>query len=125
MALSLPVSHGLFHQVQEGLRHIKGNRFTLTHGVQYYSAYIRWLATYMDDHPTQIFELVPLNPTVDVYHDASGEIFGGIFLPGPAVVSRVIQQHPSAALTSQDPVHRDVIEVKTLPGMVVCRPCAQ
>ena len=51
---------------------------------------------------THLFELVPLTPILDGYHDSYGRMCGGVVLPGPSAVPRVLQKHPSAALPSKD-----------------------
>ena len=56
----------------------------------------------MAEGPTRLFELVPLTPTLDGYHDSSGRMCGGVVLPGPSAVPRVLQKHPSASLPSKE-----------------------
>ena len=91
MLLTLPGSHGFFSQMQEDLRHVNGKRVTLTWGVHEALADFQWLAEDMASCPTRLFELVPLTPTLDGYHDSSGRMFGGVVLPGPSAVPRVLQ----------------------------------
>ena len=62
----------------------------------------QWLAEDMASRPTRLFELVPLTPTLDGYHDSSGRMCGGVVLTGPSAVPRVLQKQPSAALTSKE-----------------------
>ena len=47
---------------------------------------------------------MPLQPTLDGYHDASGYMCGGSVLPGPTVVLRTPQMQPRSAATSPEPV---------------------
>ena len=62
----------------------------------------QWLAEDMASRPTLLFELVPLTPTLDGYHDSSGRMCGGVLLHGPSAALRVLQKQPSAALPSKD-----------------------
>ena len=50
-----------------------------------------------------MYELVPLCPTVDGYHDASGYMCGGVVLPGPTTTPRTLLPQPSAARPSPNP----------------------
>ena len=45
---------------------------------------------------------MPLTPTLDGYHDSSGRMCGGVVLPGPSAVHRVLQKQPSTALPSKE-----------------------
>ena len=88
--------------MQEVLRHVKGKRFTLTWGVHEELAGFKCLAEDMASRPTRLFELVPLTPNLDGYHDSSGRMCWGMVLPGPSAVPCVLQKQPSAALPSKD-----------------------
>ena len=81
MALALPRARGLFSQMQEALFHVKVKRVTLSAGVHEDLDNFKWLANDVAKRPTEIYELVPLRPTVDGYHDASGYMCGGMVLP--------------------------------------------
>ena len=50
-----------------------------------------------------MYELFPLHPTVDGYHDASGYMCGGVVLPGPTATQRTFTPQPSAARPSTNP----------------------
>ena len=89
IALNLPVAHFLFSHIQKAFRHVKGNRVTLTHGVQEALAYFQWLATDMDARPMWLYKISPLTLTVDGYHDAS-ELCGDVVLPGTSIVLLVL-----------------------------------
>ena len=102
MLLALPGSRGIFSQMQEALCHVNGKRVTITRGVHEALADFQWLAKDMASHPTRLFELVPLTPTLDRYHDSSGRMCGGVVLPGPSAIPRVLQNQPSADLPSKD-----------------------
>ena len=81
MALALPGACGLFSQIQEALCHVKGKRVTLSPGVHDALDDFKWLAEDVAKWPTRMYKLVPLHPTVDSYHDASGYMCGGVVLP--------------------------------------------
>ena len=103
MALALPGDHGLFSQMQEALCHVKGKRVTLSPGVHDALDDFKWLAEDVANRPTQMYELVPLHPTVDGYHDASGYMCGGVVLPGPTATPITLPPQPSAARPSPNP----------------------
>ena len=50
-----------------------------------------------------MYELVPLRPTVDGYHDASGYMCGDVVLPEPTATPRTLPPQPSAARPSPNP----------------------
>ena len=87
--------------MREALRHVNGKRATLTRGVHKALADFQWLAEDMASCPTRLFELVPLTPTLNGYHDSSGRMCGGVVLPGPSAVPRFLHNQPSAALPSK------------------------
>ena len=103
MALALPGARGLFSQIQEALFRVKVKRVTLSKGVHEALADFRWLAEYVANRPTRIYELVLLQPTVNSYHDASGYMCGGVVLPGPTSVPRILPSYPSVAGPSPNP----------------------
>ena len=72
MALALPVARVLFSQMQKALCHVKGKRVTLYTGVYEALDEFKWLAYDVAKRLTRMYELVPLRPTVDGYHNASG-----------------------------------------------------
>ena len=82
MALSLPGARGLFSQMQEALCHIKGKSITLSTGVHEALDDFKWPAENVAKRPTWMYELVPLRPTMDGYHDSSGYVYGGLVHPG-------------------------------------------
>ena len=88
MALALPGARGMFSQMQEALFHVKGKRVTLSTGVYVALAEFKWLAEDVANRPTRMYELVPLRPTVDGYHNASGYMNGGVVLPGTTDIPR-------------------------------------
>ena len=86
MALALPSARGLFSQMQEALCHFKGKRVTLSTGVHEALEDFKWLDKDVANRPTRMYDLVPLQSTVDGYHDASGCMCGGVVLPGPTAI---------------------------------------
>ena len=83
MALALPGARGLSRQIQEALCHVKGKRVTLSTGVHESLDDFKWLAEDVAKRPTWMYELVPLCPTLDGYHNAYVYMCRGVVLPGP------------------------------------------
>ena len=50
-----------------------------------------------------MYDLVTLQPTLDVYHNASVYMCGGEVLPGPTTAPRISQPQPSAATKYLNP----------------------
>ena len=120
MTLALPGARGLFSQMQEALRHVKGKRVALSKGVHEALADFRWLASDLAQRPTRLYELVPLRPTVDGYHDASGYMCGGVVLPGPTAVPRTLPPQPSAARPAQgEPAAHPIVWRASFPPDIV------
>ena len=103
MALALPGARGLFSQMQEALCHVKGQRVTLSTGVHEALEEFKCLAGDVANRPTRMYELVPLRPTVDGYHDTSGYMCRGVVLPGPTATPRELPPQPSAVRPSPNP----------------------
>ena len=82
--------------MQEDLRQIKGNGETLTKGAHQALADFRWMAQSLERFPTRLYKLVPLQPTLEGCHGASGYMCGGRGIPGPNTVPRTLKPHPSA-----------------------------
>ena len=104
MALDLPRARGLFSQMYDSLCHVKGKRVTLSKGVHEDLAEFCWLVEDVSNCPTRIYDLVPLQPTVDGYHDASGYMCGGVVIPGPTAIPRIFPPQPSSARRSPNPI---------------------
>ena len=95
--------------------------FTLSEGAHEALADFRWLAEDIANRPTRIYELVPLRSILDGYHDASGYMCGGMVLPGPTAISRILPPQSSAARPSTNPkgshpivwrmpFHKDIVD---------------
>ena len=76
MAIALTGAQGLFSHMQEALCHVEGERVALTRDVHQSLADFWWLAEYLSKLPTRLYDLVPLQPIPDGYHDASGYMCG-------------------------------------------------
>ena len=100
MALALPGARGFFSQIQEALCHVKGKKVTLPTGVHEALEDFKWLAKDVTNQPTQMYELVPLRPTVDGYHDVSGYMCRGVVLPVPTATPQELPPQPSPARPS-------------------------
>ena len=120
MSLALPGARDLFSQMQEALCHVKGKRVTLSKLVHVDLADFCWLEEDVSKRPTHIYELVPLRPTVDGNHNASGYMCGGVVLPVPTAIPRVLPPQPSATRPSLNPtVSHPVVRRVSLPKYVV------
>ena len=104
MAVALPGSRGLFSQMQEALFHVKVKRVMLSKGIHEALADFCWLFEDVSNLPTHIYELVPLQPTVDGYHNASAYMCGSMVLPGPTDIPRILPPQPSAERPSPKPI---------------------
>ena len=94
MSIALPGNRGLFNHMQEALRQVEGKRLALTSGFHQALADFQWLVEYLIRCPTRLYELVPIQPKTDGYHNASGYIFGGGSTPGTHLGA---PDHPTAA----------------------------
>ena len=81
--------------MQEALFHVKGKRVTLSPGVNDALDDFKWLVEDVAKRLTRMYDLVPLCPTLDGYHDASGYMYGGVVLPGPTATPRTLLLQPS------------------------------
>ena len=107
MELALPGARGVLSQMQEALCHVKGKRVTISTGVHEALEDFKWLAEDVANRPTRMYELVPLQPTVDGYHDASGYMCRGVVLPGPTTTPQEFPPQPSTARPSPIEFWRD------------------
>ena len=103
MAIALLGPRGFFSHKKKALRHVEGKRVALTRGVHQALADFQWLAEDLSRRPTRPYDLVPLQPDLDSYHNTSRYMYGGAVLPGPTSVPRTPQPQPSAADTSLEP----------------------
>ena len=83
MALAFPDARGLFSHIQEALRHVNDKRFMLKQGFHAALSDFRWMAEDLENRPTQLYEIVPLSPTMYDYHKTSGAMCGGVPTNGP------------------------------------------
>ena len=77
----------MFSHVQETLHHVNRKRVVLESGVHKDLNNLQWISKEMYAHMIRLYKLAPLTPTVDIYHDVSGCMCGGITLPVPAPVT--------------------------------------
>ena len=104
MDIALPSARGLFSHMQEALFCIEGKIVALARGVHQFLTKFCWLAEELCRCSTRLYEIVPIQPIPDGYHDASGYMCGGAVLPGPTTVPRNPQQKPSTTVTSPETV---------------------
>ena len=103
MALALPGARVLFSQIQEAFCHVKGKIVTLSTGIHEALSDFRLLADDVANRLTRMYELVPLRPTMDGYHDASVYMCIGVVLPGPTDIPRSLPPQYSAAQPLPNP----------------------
>ena len=75
----------------------------LSKGVHEALTDFHWLAKDVENRPTHIYELVPLRPNVDGYRNASSYMCGGMALPRPTAIPRILPPQPSTAQPSPNP----------------------
>ena len=88
MSLALPGSRHMFGRLQNALSDRIGGCIALNKGVHQALDDFRWIATDLTSHPTRIAELIPLAPSAEGHHDASGLGAGGIWFPGHDLAPR-------------------------------------
>ena len=66
--------------MQEALHHAEGGRLTLTRGVHQSLAEFHLLTEDISICPTRMYELIPIHPTMGVYHYTVGYMCGGAVL---------------------------------------------
>ena len=101
MTIAIPGLRGMFSVMQEALRSKAKGRIALHKGVHDALRDMRWLQKDLAQRPTRLYELVPLTPSLEGDHDASGYGAGGVLLPKPHTVPR-----PAAAASASDPDQR-------------------
>ena len=88
MSLALPGARNLFSALQKALSEKAGARVALNKGVHHALNDFRWLLDNISSRPTRIAELVPLSPSAEGHHDASGIGAGGVWFPSNHLVPR-------------------------------------
>ena len=71
--------------MQDGLSKQKGVRVALNKGVHHALADFRWMFDNIKSRPTRLAELIPLAPTAEGNHDASGKGAGGVWFASSSV----------------------------------------
>ena len=94
MAIALPGSKGLFSELQLALSAKKGGRINLSKGVHGILNDFRILLQDIVNRPTRLQELVPANPSIKCFHDASGKMAGGVLIPSHTIAPRNSSRHP-------------------------------
>ena len=88
MAAALPGARGLFSQMQLALRTDSKHRNNLSKGVHAALDDFRYLHKDIENRPTKMQEIVPLDSVLSKYHDALGFACGGVVNPNNTAVSR-------------------------------------
>ena len=76
--------------MQEALCYVNFKIFMMSKGVHESLAEFRWLEEDVSNRPAHIYELVPLRPTADGYHDAFGYMCGSVVLTGLTAIPRIL-----------------------------------
>ena len=114
MALALPGARSLFSHMQHALKHRSGGHIALAKGVHDALDDFRWMHSDLSQHPTWLYELVPLEPALVGSHDAAASGAGGVWFPQATAIPR--QQPLSTVHQGQLQCH-----VPTTPVLIVWR----
>ena len=88
MSLALPGARNLFSHMQHAMSSKLKGRVTLNKGVHHALEDFRWMLQDIESRPTRIAELVPLLPSAEGHHDASGLGAGGVWFPTEHLIAR-------------------------------------
>ena len=88
MSLALPGARHLFSHMQHAMSSKLKGRVALNKGVHGALEDFRWMLKDIESRPTRIAELVPLLPSAEGHHDASGLGAGGVWFPSEHLVAR-------------------------------------
>ena len=82
MAIALPGARNMFGRLQNAIQPKSHTRVDLGKGVHQALDDFRWIAKDLTSRPTRLAELIPLAPSAEGHHDASGNGAGGAWFPG-------------------------------------------
>ena len=88
MAIALPGSRNMFGRLQNAISPKSKTRVDLNKGVHQALDDFRWIARDLTSRPTRIAELIPLSPSAEGHHDASGKGAGGVWFPSDTLQPR-------------------------------------
>jgi hypothetical protein len=88
MAIALPGARNMFGRLQNAISPKSKTRVDLSKGVHQALDDFRWIAKDLTSRPTRIAELIPLAPSAEGHHDASGKGAGGAWFPGNTLQPR-------------------------------------
>ena len=88
MAIALPGARNMFGRLQNAISPKSKTRVDLSKGVHQALDDFRWIAKDLTSRPTRIAELIPLAPSAEGHHDASGKGAGGAWFPGDTLQPR-------------------------------------
>ena len=88
MSLALPGARHLFSHMQHAMSSKLKGRVALNKGVHGALEDFRWMLKDIESRQTRIAELVPLLPSAEGHHDASGLGAGGVWFPSEHLVAR-------------------------------------
>ena len=118
--IALPRVRRFFSQMQEAICRFSSGRVTLSPAVHQDLANFHWILDDPKARPTRLYELVPLVPTVDGYHNDYGTICGGVLLPGTPAVMCTSSRDGAAVTIPARPSNR---LVGHFPRRHLVRPC--
>jgi len=88
MSLALPGARHLFSHMQHAMSSKLKGRVALNKGVHGALEDFRWMLKDIESRRTRIAELVPLLPSAEGHHDASGHGAGGVWFPSEHLIAR-------------------------------------
>ena len=88
MSLALPGARNIFSHMQHAMSSKLKGRVALNKGVHHALDDFRWMLKDIKNRPTRIPELVPLAPSAEGHHDASGHGAGGVWFPSEHLIAR-------------------------------------
>jgi hypothetical protein len=88
MAIALPGARNMFVRLQNAISLNSKTHVDLSKGVHQALDDFRWIAKDLTSRPTRIAELIPLAPSAEGHHDASGKGAGGAWFPGDTLQPR-------------------------------------
>ena len=111
--ITLPGNQVFSSHMKESLRHVNCKRLTLIKGV-HQDLEDSFCMAHLDRRPNRLNELVPLNPKLEGYHNASRYMCRGSVLPLPTTVPWTLQPQPSDVKITPHPMGVHSIFLRTL-----------
>ena len=93
MAIALPGARNMSGRLQNTISPSIKTRVVLSKGVHQAFDDFRWITEDIATSPTRLAELIPLAPSAEGHHDASGKGAGGVWFPDDAINPRTGWSH--------------------------------